>query len=50
MADDVKEMERLIGQYSGVRFAVGCASGSDALLMASMAAGIGPGARVLTTP
>ncbi|MBZ5502966.1 MAG: DegT/DnrJ/EryC1/StrS family aminotransferase, partial [Acidobacteriia bacterium] len=34
MGDDVKELERLMAEYSGTRFAVGCASGSDALLLA----------------
>src|SRR5947207_825688 len=50
MGDDVRELERLMAQYSGTRFAVGCASGSDALLLALLAAGIVPGDRVLTTP
>jgi dTDP-4-amino-4,6-dideoxygalactose transaminase len=50
MGDDVKELERLMARYSQTRFAVGCASGSDALLLALLAAGIGPGDRVLTTP
>jgi dTDP-4-amino-4,6-dideoxygalactose transaminase len=50
MGDDVKELERLIAEYSGTRFAVGCASGSDALLLALLAADIGPGDKVLTTP
>jgi dTDP-4-amino-4,6-dideoxygalactose transaminase len=50
MGDDVKELERLMAEYSGTRFAVGCASGSDALLLALMAADVGPGDKVLTTP
>ena len=43
-------MERLIEEYSGTRFAVGCASGSDALSLALLAVDVGPGDRVLTTP
>lgn len=50
MGDDVKELERLMAEYSGTRFAVGCASGSDALLLALMALNVGPGDKVLTTP
>jgi dTDP-4-amino-4,6-dideoxygalactose transaminase len=50
MGDDVRELERLMAEYSGTRFAIGCASGSDALVLALMAAGVGPGDRVLTTP
>jgi dTDP-4-amino-4,6-dideoxygalactose transaminase len=50
MGDDGRELERLMAEYSGTRFAVACASGSDALLLALLAAGIGPGDKVLTTP
>jgi dTDP-4-amino-4,6-dideoxygalactose transaminase len=50
MGEDVQELEHLIAEYSGVQFAIGCASGSDALYLALLAAGIGLGDRVLTTP
>jgi dTDP-4-amino-4,6-dideoxygalactose transaminase len=50
LGDDVRDLEQLIAQYSGTRFAVGCASGSDALCLALLAVGVGPGDRVLTTP
>jgi dTDP-4-amino-4,6-dideoxygalactose transaminase len=50
MGDDVKELERLMAEYSGTAFAVGCASGSDALLLALLAVNVGPGDKVLTTP
>jgi len=50
MGDDVRELERLMAEYSGTRFAVGCASGSDALLLALLAVDVGPGDKVLTTP
>jgi len=50
LGDDVKELEQLVAQYCDSRFAIACASGSDALFLALMAAGIGPGDRVLTTP
>ena len=50
MGADVKELEQLVAQYSGTKFAVGCASGSDALFLALLAVGIRPGDRVLTSP
>jgi len=49
LGDEVKQLEQLLAQYSGARFAVGCASGSDALFLALLAVGIKPGDRVLTT-
>jgi dTDP-4-amino-4,6-dideoxygalactose transaminase len=50
MGDDTFELERWIAEYSGTRFAIGCASGSDALFLALLAVGVVPGDRVLTTP
>jgi dTDP-4-amino-4,6-dideoxygalactose transaminase len=50
MGEDVKELEKTIASYSAVKHAIGCASGSDALFLALLAAGVGPGDEVLTTP
>jgi dTDP-4-amino-4,6-dideoxygalactose transaminase len=47
---EVSELEVRLASYVGNRNAVGCSSGTDALLMALMAYGVGPGDAVFTTP
>jgi len=48
--DEVSSFEAEIAQLVGTQAAVGCASGSDALLLALWALGIGAGDEVITTP
>ena len=50
MGPEIRELEEKLAAYVGVKHAVGCASGTDALLMALMAYGVGPGDAIFTTP
>jgi dTDP-4-amino-4,6-dideoxygalactose transaminase len=50
LGPEVEAFEREIADYCGVAHAVGCSSGTDALWLALVAAGVEPGDWVLTTP
>lgn len=50
LGEEVQAFEAEMAAYCGTEFAVGCASGSDALRLALMAYEIGPGDAVVTVP
>jgi dTDP-4-amino-4,6-dideoxygalactose transaminase len=47
---EVQALEEEIAHYSQAKIAIGCASGSDAVLLALMSCGVGAGDEVITTP
>ena len=50
MGPEIRELEEKLAGYVGARYAVSCSSGTDALLMALMAYGAGPGDAIFTSP
>lgn len=46
---EVAELETKLAQHSGAKYALTCASGTDALVLPLMALGVGPGDEVITT-
>jgi dTDP-4-amino-4,6-dideoxygalactose transaminase len=50
LGPEVKLLEDEIAAKLGSKFAIGCASGTDALILSLLSAGIGQGDEVITTP
>lgn len=50
LGDEVAQFEEQMAQYCDSTHAIGCASGTDALILALMALEIGPGDEVITSP
>ncbi len=50
LGEAVERLEADIAAYCDSRYAVGCASGTDALILSLLAAGVEPGDEVITSP
>ncbi len=46
----VKELEKRVAEYTGVKHAIACANGTDALILSLHACGVSEGDEVITTP
>jgi len=49
LGPEIKELEQGLARFTGARHALSCSSGTDALLMALMAYGVGPGDAIFTS-
>jgi UDP-2-acetamido-2-deoxy-ribo-hexuluronate aminotransferase len=50
LGPEVERLEASLAEFAGVRYVASCASGTDALVIALMAKGVGQGDVVITTP
>ena len=50
LGDAVSDLEREVAELSHAKFAIGCANGTDAILLALRALDVGRGDEVITTP
>ncbi len=50
MGPEVQELENQLATFAGTRHCISVASGTDALLIAMMSLGLGPGDEVITSP
>jgi len=50
MGEEVAQLEENLQNFTGAKYAITCASGTDALLLSMMALDIKPGDEIITTP
>jgi len=50
MGPEINDLEKRLAEFAGVKHCIGCASGTDALLMTLMAEKVGLGDAIFTTP